>query len=150
MGRALLKFVTRFGDFPIPTRPWPSVFGGICLVHVLSGCILGSEKPELAIDIPSAYRHAGAKPYAALPNYEWWRSFRSRELTVLIDEAQHANLDIAAAVGRILQADAQARLAGAPLLPTVDLEGDASRSRPSRTTSGAASDGLTSVSSRSE
>ncbi|MEA2986313.1 MAG: outer membrane protein multidrug efflux system, partial [Alphaproteobacteria bacterium] len=119
-------------------------------MHVLSGCILGSEKPELAIDIPPAYRNAGARPYAALPTYEWWRGFRSRELTALIDEAQQANLDIAAAVGRILQADAQARLAGAPLLPNVDLAGDASRSRSSRTTGSAGSDGLTRVGNRSE
>ena len=103
-------------------------------MHVLSGCILGSEKPELALEIPPAYRNAGPKPYAALPTYEWWRGFRSRELTALIGEAQAANLDIAAAVGRILQADAQARLAGAPLLPTLDLNGDATRSRASRTT----------------
>ena len=64
-------------------------------MHVLSGCILGSERPELAIDIPPAYRNAGAKPYAALPTYQWWRGFRSRELTALIDEAQQGNLDIA-------------------------------------------------------
>ena len=119
-------------------------------MHVLSGCILSSEKPELAIDIPPAYRNAGAKPYAALPTYQWWRGFRSRELTALIEEAQQANLDIAAAVGRILQADAQARLAGAPLLPNLDLGGDASRSRSSRTTSGSGSDGITRISSRSE
>lgn len=107
-------------------------------MHVLSGCILGSEKPELALAVPPAYSNAGAKPYAALPTYEWWRGFRSRELTAMIDEAQQANLDIAAAVGRILQADAQARLAGAPLLPNVDLDADASRTRASRTTGSAA------------
>jgi NodT family efflux transporter outer membrane factor (OMF) lipoprotein len=101
---------------------------------MLSGCILGSERPELAVEIPPAYRNAGSKPYAALPTYEWWRGFRSRELTALIEEAQQANLDIAAAVGRILQADAQARLAGAPLLPNVDLDGDAARARASRST----------------
>jgi len=100
---------------------------------MLSGCILGSERPELAVDIPPAYRNAGPKPYAALPTYEWWRGFRSRELTAMIDEAQQANLDIAAAVGRILQADAQARLAGAALLPSLDLDADATRTRSSRT-----------------
>ncbi len=104
-------------------------------MHMLSGCILGSEKPEIAVDIPAAYRYAGNKPDAALPTYEWWRKFRSRELTALVDEAQQANLDIAAAVGRILQADAQARLLGAPLLPNIDLGGDAVRSRASRATS---------------
>jgi outer membrane protein, multidrug efflux system len=107
-------------------------------VHVLSGCILGTEKPELAVDIPAVYRNAGLKPYAALPTYEWWRGFRSRELTAMILEAQQANLDIAAAVGRILQADAQARLAGAPLLPNMDLNADASRTRASRTSGSAA------------
>jgi len=105
-------------------------------VQMLSGCILGSEKPELAVDIPPAYRNAGSKPYAALPTYEWWKRFRSRELTGLVEEAQQANLDIAAAVARILQADAQARLAGAPLLPNVDLNADATRSRSSKTLSG--------------
>ena len=103
-------------------------------MNLLSGCMLGSEKPELAVAIPPAYRHAGPRPYAALPTYEWWRSFRSRELTAMVGEAQQANLDIAAAVGRILQADAQARLAGTALLPTVDFDADASRSRSSRTT----------------
>jgi multidrug efflux system outer membrane protein len=110
-------------------------------VHLLSGCILGSEKPEIAVEIPAAYRNAGTKPNAALPTYEWWRKFRSRELTALVEEAQQANLDIAAAVGRILQADAQARLLGAPLLPIIDLGGDAVRSRASRATSIGAGEG---------
>ena len=103
-------------------------------MHVLSGCILGSEKPEFAVDIPPAYRAAGTRPDAALPTVDWWRGFRSRELTALIEEAQVANLDIGAAVGRILQADAQARIAGSTLLPTLDLNADASRTRASRAT----------------
>ena len=62
-----------------------------------------------------------AMPDAALPSSLWWRGFRSKELTDLIEEALTSNLDIAAAVARIVQADAQARIAGAPLLPTIDL-----------------------------
>ena len=103
-------------------------------MHLLSGCILGSERPELALEIPVAYRNAGPKPHSALPTYEWWRGFRSSELTAMINEAQQANFDIAAAVGRILQADAQARLAGAPLLPIVDLNGQTTQARASQTT----------------
>ena len=45
----------------------------------------------------------------APPKLDWWRGFRSKELTDLIEEAQTANFDIAIAVARILQADAQAR-----------------------------------------
>ncbi len=103
-------------------------------MHMLSGCILSADKPELAVDIPPAYRGAMGNPDAALPSVEWWRGFRSRELTALIEEAQVANLDIAAAAGRVMQADAQARVAGAALLPSVDLNGDATKSRPSQTT----------------
>ena len=108
-------------------------------MHMLTGCILGTEKPDLAVEIPPAYRHAGNKPYAAMPTHEWWKGFRSRELTALIGEAQQANLDIAAAVGRILQADAQSRLLGAPLLPNIEAGGDVVRSRSSAQTGSAAS-----------
>jgi NodT family efflux transporter outer membrane factor (OMF) lipoprotein len=104
-------------------------------VQILSGCILGSEKPELAVDIPPAYLAGGRAPDAALPAVTWWRGFRSAELTALVEEAQIANFDIAAAIGRILQADAQSRIAGAPLLPNVDLDASATRSKASQTTS---------------
>jgi multidrug efflux system outer membrane protein len=92
---------------------------GICLVPLLAGCFVNTEKPELAVDIPEHYRFARAGPSANLPALDWWRGFRSPELTQLIDEAQTSNLDIAVAVARIMQADAQARIAGAPLLPNL-------------------------------
>ena len=103
-------------------------------MHMLAGCILGSEKPDLAVEIPAAYRNAGRAPDAALPSLEWWRGFRSRELTALIEEAQVANFDIAAAAARIVQADAQARVSGSALLPAVDLNADATRTRASQAT----------------
>ena len=46
---------------------------------------------------------------AALPPLDWWRGFRLKELTEIIEAAGAANLDIAAAVARIVQADAQAQ-----------------------------------------
>ena len=102
----------------------------------LTGCFVGTEKPEPALDIPRAYLATGRMPEAALPALDWWRGFRSRELTAIIEEARRANLDIAAAVARIVQADAQARIAGAPLLPAVTLGGDVTRSRASQSTGG--------------
>ena len=53
-----------------------------------------------------------------------------------MEEAQTVNLDIAAATARILQADAQARIIGAALLPFVSASGDASRARSSGSNSG--------------
>src|SRR5688500_2353753 len=108
---------------------------GIWLVPLLSGCIIGTEKPDPAIPMPPAYRHAApAAAHTAVPALDWWRSFRSPELTLLIEEAQTANLDIAVAIGRVLQADAQAKIAGAPLFPNADLNASANRSRPSQAT----------------
>ena len=99
----------------------------------LSGCMLTVEVPPApVVDAPPKYREAAGKPHAALPAPDWWRGFRSRELTALVERAYLANLDIAAAVARIEQADAQTRIAGAPLLPRVDFDGTATRSRAHR------------------
>jgi len=105
----------------------------------LGGCLLANDKPDPGLDIPRAYEYGPKKPVAAeaaLPPLDWWRSFRSKELSDLIEEARLANLDIAAAIAQIEQADAQARVAGAPLLPAIGLNGSATRSRPSQSTSG--------------
>ena len=75
----------------------------------------------------------------APPPLDWWRSFRSSELTQLMEEAQIVNLDVAAATARIRQADAQARITGAALLPTLNGGGQEAYSR----TSGSSSSGLT-------
>jgi outer membrane protein, multidrug efflux system len=94
----------------------------------LSGCILGTERPELALEVPEAYRAAAkGNADAAVPAVDWWRSFRSRELAALMDAAQLYNLDIAVAMAQIIQADAQVGVSGAPLLPS--LTGNASAER---------------------
>jgi NodT family efflux transporter outer membrane factor (OMF) lipoprotein len=96
----------------------------------LGGCIItGYEKPDLNLDVPDKYTTARPGPESALPPLDWWRGFRSRELTLLMEEAQTANLDIAAAVARIQQADALARIANASLLPTLDSNFSATRQR---------------------
>lgn len=103
----------------------------------LGGCLLTPDTPDPGLDIPLAYDRGPKNPVAAetaLPPLDWWRGFRSKELTEVIEEARAANLDIAAAVARIVQADAQARIAGASLLPTIDFKGDAARSQASETT----------------
>ncbi|WP_245416719.1 efflux transporter outer membrane subunit [Undibacter mobilis] len=106
------------------------------LALTLGGCLL-SDKPEPGLDIPARYDGSSANPKiaeAALPTLDWWRGFRSRELTDIVEQAREANLDIAAAIARIVQADAQSRIVGAALLPAIDLNGNASRSQASKTT----------------
>ena len=121
-----------------------SVLYGIGLMLPLAGCLLGSEKPEPGLDIPVAYSggpRSERAAEAALPPLDWWRAFRSRELTEIIEQARAANLDIAAAIARIVQADAQARVSGAALLPGVALDASGTRSRSSQTLGGGSSSG---------
>ncbi|MPZ37872.1 MAG: efflux transporter outer membrane subunit [Rhizobiales bacterium] len=95
---------------------------------MLSACLF-NERSSLGIEIPERYRAAQSLPPAAPPSLDWWRGFRSKELTTLIEEAQTANFDIAAAVAKIIQADAQSKIVGAPLLPAADFDASATRSR---------------------
>jgi NodT family efflux transporter outer membrane factor (OMF) lipoprotein len=98
----------------------------------LTACgLLGPHYKRPDIPPPAAWRNPPAAEGAASswPSSEWWRGFNSPALNDLISQAQSANDDIAAAIARIRQADAQVRIAGAPLLPSLDLGGQATRQR---------------------
>lgn len=110
----------------------------------LAGCLLTDDKLDPALDIPAAYTHGPKSEKvaeAALPKLDWWRGFRSRELSEIVEQARESNLDIAAAVARIVQADAQSRIAGAALLPIVDADGGVTKSQNSRNTGSGGSGG---------
>ena len=79
----------------------------------------------------SSAGEAASAPGAAgsWPSTDWWRSFGSPQLDDFIAQARKNNDDLAVAVARVQEADAQVRIAGAALLPTVDLSGDATRQR---------------------
>jgi NodT family efflux transporter outer membrane factor (OMF) lipoprotein len=109
----------------------------VCLASSSGACVLTQDIPDPALDVPAQYKYAGKAD--APPTLDWWRGFRSSELTQLMEEAQTVNLDIAAAVSRIVEADAQARQAGAALLPSLSGSGSETYSR----TSGSSASGLT-------
>jgi outer membrane protein, multidrug efflux system len=112
----------------------------LLLGPALSGCILGTERPDLNLDVPAAYREGGhSAADTHLPAVDWWRGFRSSELTSLMEAAQIYNLDIAAAIAQIVQADAQVGVAGAPLLPSVTGNGSAEQSKTSSNLAGSSS-----------
>jgi len=114
---------------------WLAAF---CAIASSVGCVLTQDIPDPALDLPSAYKHAGKADPDKLPALDWWRGFGSPELTTLMEEAQRVNLDVAAAVARFMQADALARQAGAALLPSLQGNGQEAYSR----TSGSSASGL--------
>jgi len=128
---------------PHPTRrpllllslPGPRAFAlGCCLAFGLAGCAERIQPASSGLRLPVAFRAStGAVPTAMRwPDAAWWEGFASPELDRLMRAAMSGNLDIAAAVAQLQQADAQIRIAGSALLPTV--EGDLSLAR-SRSTS---------------
>jgi outer membrane protein, multidrug efflux system len=100
------------------TSPFRAL-GVAALIGAMSACQLGpayhapqTRPPEhWATEVPSAL--------ASWPPPEWWKAFNVPELDELMERARRDNPDIAAAVYRVRQADAQAEIAGAPLLPSL-------------------------------
>ena len=95
---------------------------------MLAACSVGPayKRP----DIPSAaqWRETPDDNAAAVwPSADWWHAFGSQKLDELIAEAQRSNDDLAVAIARVEEADAQVRIAGAALLPSLDLGADATR-----------------------
>src|ERR1035437_165857 len=76
----------------------------LCLVASSAGCILTRDLPDPALDIPDGYKAARLTDPDAPPTLDWWRGFRSPELTELMEGGKKGNLDIAAATARFIQA----------------------------------------------
>jgi multidrug efflux system outer membrane protein len=96
----------------------------------LQGCSVGPTYRHPDQVAPTNWRtQAPVSSPSQWPTLEWWRAFGSSQLDDYMAQAKSSNDDIAAAIARVRQADAQIRIAGAPLLPTVDLGASASRQR---------------------
>src|SRR5450830_60041 len=116
------------------------------LTLVLAGCAITQIplEPVQKVEVPSQWSdpsalstpgvaQAGAPADSSKPvvlDVDWWRQFGSAELSSLVNEGQQNNFEIAAAMSRVRQAEANARIAGAPLLPDVDIASSANRALP--------------------
>jgi multidrug efflux system outer membrane protein len=96
---------------------------GVCLV--LAGCSLVPEYKRPADAAPEAWKNPAPKPQTSGTTIspEWWKLFASAELDHLMSEALINNRDLTAAIRRIDQFRALAKIAGAPLLPAVGAVG---------------------------
>jgi multidrug efflux system outer membrane protein len=112
---------TRDGDCP----PWWVIC--VPLVLGVTACSLGPSYRRPDVPLPAAWVTPPVDAQAPAPESDWWRGFGSPQLDDYIAEAQRANDDIGAAMARVLQADAQARIAGASLLPDLTLGAGATR-----------------------
>ena len=111
----------------------PSASGvlGFAGAALLAACSVGPAYHRPDIAPPSQWHEtAGGGASATLwPAADWWHGFGSSKLDELIAEAERNNDDLAGAIARVQEADAQARIAGAALLPSLDLGATATRQR---------------------
>lgn len=102
------------------------------LLVTIAGCATAPPPPpELGVPVPGRYDAVPEDfpPPAADDPDLWWTTFGEPRLTELIETALVGNPDRGAAAARVEQAAAQARIAGAALLPQVDAGGSANRGR---------------------
>jgi len=98
-----------------------SVAGLVCL----AGCA-DIPPPSLPSgDMPAAFEQVTGERAPLWPAQDWWTGFGDAQLSTLMAAARDNNLDIAQAAARLRQADARARQAGAPLLPSLGFNANA-------------------------
>lgn len=99
---------------------------------LLTGCIPAIVTPVPNLDVPGSYRMADRKGGLDDHATDWWRTFRSAELSRFMQATEVANLDVAAAFGQVEQADALARQQGSTLFPSISANQTVTRSQSSQ------------------
>ena len=116
-----------FGALWSRIRVAGAVLVGASAALACAGCIGPTyHRPQVAL--PSQWGTDGAAR-GEWPNANWWHLFGSSTLEHYLTQAQSGSDDIAAAVARVGEAEAQARIAGAPLYPAVGASAEALRLR---------------------
>lgn len=115
------------------TRTAARVTLTVAIAAVLGGCFVSKvdpQKPELPL--PDALP-ATAMQTSPLPN-PWWTMFDDARLNELVIEALKHNPDAQIAAARVMEARSFLRISNADRLPTLNLEGDVTRTQQSRAT----------------
>ena len=102
----------------------------IALAIALTGCATVSPVLKPNVAAPAAWNEAAPRDGLAV-SANWWNVFGSAELQDLVEAALSGSPDLAIAIERVRQAEAQVRIAGASLFPTLSL-GLGSSTRASR------------------
>lgn len=113
-------------------RRGAAVLAAVCATVTSGACSLAPDPPSVAPvdDIPAEFTGAAdssrlapasVEPFAVRDDSRWWDAFQDPALEAVVDSVLASNFDLAEGVARVRQARAQARIAKAPLLPSVGL-----------------------------
>lgn len=114
----------------------PDGFAPLLAALCLAGCTVGPDYHAPDAPAQAAFHNqAGVEQRApGLPTADlsrWWAGFADKELEALVDRALAQNLDLAQAVARVNQAGALTLGARSALLPSAELDAQASRTHQS-------------------
>ncbi|HEY4764257.1 MAG TPA: efflux transporter outer membrane subunit [Candidatus Sulfotelmatobacter sp.] len=98
-----------------------------------AGCAVGPKYQRPPVPSPPAWKTEGpwreVAPKDAIPKGAWWEIFHEEELNHYEQQLLVANQSLAAARNRLDQARSLARIASAPLFPTLSTDPSASSNR---------------------
>lgn len=112
--------------------PLPSLrsLSGLAALLALAGCAavpdLGPKPAPIAPAEVAADQSLASQVAGGWPAEDWWQGYGDPQLTALIEEGLRNSPDVAAATARYRRASGLARQAGAAMLPSLDVQGDAS------------------------
>lgn len=108
-----------------------AIVAALATAFLLTGCATESDTHVKPIDPVTLESIHGLAPQGTRqwPDQRWWNHFGDPALDSLIDEALAGNPNLQVAQARLAQAQAQAGVARAQALPSVQADGSSSRGR---------------------
>ncbi|WP_137807827.1 efflux transporter outer membrane subunit [Pseudomonas sp. G(2018)] len=98
----------------------------LCLL--LSACGTPAQRPDSGIQPPSSWQSPHNES-TTRSNVQWWNRFGSPQLERLVEQARVGSHDLAAAIARVRQAQAETVVAGGSQLPEVKAGLNANRQK---------------------
>src|SRR2546429_1369294 len=104
------------------------------LCAALPSCTVGPNYQRPSFEIPSGFKSSTTQPTTQASTQpslakDWWRLFGDPTLTTLEEDAVKANTDLQAAMARVAQARAAARVTQSQFYPVITLDPSIQRSR---------------------
>ena len=116
------------------------VSSALLIMLVTAGCAVGPDysRPALETEVPPQWTRRptmteALADTAGAPLNRWWESFGDKTLNTLVETALVHNNDLAAAAGRVLEAEAMLGGSKSQQYPTLNIGGNAARSKNSGT-----------------
>ncbi len=100
----------------------------------LGGCmLLGPDYKRPEVNVPGSFAESGTPGPLAVPA-QWWQLYKDPTLDNLVASGLQKNADVRLAIARLEEAEALVREANSTLLPQIDVNATAGRSRSSTQT----------------